>query len=201
MKDFISDTIEFCKMAGWRGVICEMFNINSNHHQMYKYGFKEGCDQMYDTGGPITIDYMINHLRWNIPSCEPFRTRALCQIRGFEDAKKMRSIAKREPYTPLPENKEEIDEQKIIFIKIFDSERLSHYDKGKALASYIKLNELDLYPLFGKERQKERQEGIYAFVQRPSYEESVRSAKKREIKNEKFYKRIVKLVKMEIVTP
>jgi hypothetical protein len=91
MKELIVGAWEFCKMAGWRGVLCEIFNIDSKHNEMYQHAYKEGIGPIYAKDGPMTLDGIILHLACCIPDIEPFRTRAICQIRGFVDAKKERS--------------------------------------------------------------------------------------------------------------
>ncbi len=86
MKDFFLGTWEFYKMAGWRGILCEMFNVNSNHHEMYRHALNQGM--IYDVS---FLDELISNLSSGIPNCEPFRTRAKCQLRGFKDAMALRS--------------------------------------------------------------------------------------------------------------
>lgn len=87
MKDFID---YYFKLMGWRGLLCDLLNIDSNQHVMYKDAFREGMGPLYDDNGPLTLDYIILHLEACIPDIEPYRTRAKCQIRGFRDARKQR---------------------------------------------------------------------------------------------------------------
>jgi len=83
---------QFVKTVGWHGLLCEMFNIDSKHHEMYQHAYNRGMTSLYDDGGPLSLDETILHLACNIPDVEPFKTRAICQMRGFADAKKQREI-------------------------------------------------------------------------------------------------------------
>lgn len=91
--EWIVGTFEFCKLAGWRGALCEIFNIDSNHREDYQWSLKEGMSHLYDPDGPCSLDEIISHLKNSpMPSFEPYRTRRMCSIRGFEDAKKARGL-------------------------------------------------------------------------------------------------------------
>ena len=86
MLEFIVGTWHFFQDAGWRGVLCEIFNIDSKHNDMYRIGHIDGMSSDISL-----LDATILNLACDIPNIEPFRTRSICQIRGFADAKKERS--------------------------------------------------------------------------------------------------------------
>lgn len=98
MKYSILGMWKFYKRVGWRGVVCELFNIVSKHNEMYQNAFLDGVGAIYDNGNPLLLNKIICHLASDIPDIEPFRTRAVCQILGFSDAKNhLRCLASGRP--------------------------------------------------------------------------------------------------------
>lgn len=64
-----------------REILCEIFNIDSIHHEMYKYAVAYGAFMEINE-----LQHLILHLAKNIPKTQPFKTCTICQIRGYSDA-------------------------------------------------------------------------------------------------------------------
>lgn len=91
MREFIVGTWHFLQDAGWRGLFCEIFNIDSKHHEMYRQAYKDGMSRWYDKGG-TNLDATILNLACNISDIEPFKNRRICQIRGYVAARNERLL-------------------------------------------------------------------------------------------------------------
>ena len=101
------------------------------------------------------------------------------------------------PSIALPRLKETICERNVIYIKIHEHDKLSDGDKGRALASYVRVNKLSGYPKFDSKLE----DGLCKFVLNVSVEDADMIMKERELRQAEIDRQIIGLVRMEIVTP
>lgn len=71
---------------------CDLFSIDSKQNEMYKHALREGLKVEFEPGGLLSLDETIIRLASNLPDTEPYRTRAICQLRGYCDARKRRAF-------------------------------------------------------------------------------------------------------------
>ena len=72
-----------------KGYIYEWFSIDNDQHPRFLDSYRAG---MASWQTKSLMEDLIHSLESEIPTCDPYRTNALCQIRGWKRAYKERFI-------------------------------------------------------------------------------------------------------------
>ncbi len=83
---------EYIKKYGIKGYIYGAISINNDQHPFFLDGYRSGISQDCLWHTKSWMEDLIYSLESNIPTCDPYRTNALCQIRGWKRAYKERFI-------------------------------------------------------------------------------------------------------------
>lgn len=78
MIENINCAVRFVLSNSIKTIICEIFNIDSKHNEMYINVINDTCSVDDDM-----LEGLILNLACNIPKCEPYKTRRICQIRAY----------------------------------------------------------------------------------------------------------------------